>query len=114
MSEPLHWCHCRLCGHGYYWPPIFAGILGPCTRPNPGMCADCVHMQSDDGEVSHDHALRCPKCGKVWAPDFEDPVWKEDDENDVTCGECGHDFTIRTMITYTFTSPARIVEEESP
>lgn len=112
MASELTFCHCRLCGFGYHWPPLLAGILGPCTRPNPGLCPDCVSMEADRDEVTHEHALRCPKCGNVWVPDFEDGVWKEDDENWVCCNSCGHDFTVKTDITYTFTSPARLHEED--
>jgi len=109
MSENLTFHNCRLCGGGYYWPPIFAGIFAPFDKPNPHLCSDCVQMKRERGEVTHDHALRCPKCGHVWAPDCDEPVW-DDGESEVYCPDCDHLFRVETSITFTFRSPALLAE----
>jgi uncharacterized C2H2 Zn-finger protein len=71
------------------------------------MCNGCKDFGDDDGEVTHDSFIRCPKCRhSVSVSDSENYELYEDGEHAVSCTSCDHDFTVSTNISYTFTSPA--------
>lgn len=76
-------------------------------------CSDCDSLDQPE-EVEHGSHIRCPACGDSWQPhDREDYSVLSDGENSVRCSECAHEFTVKTVVSYTFTSPARIQEGES-
>jgi len=77
------------------------------------LCRDCRMLRDSPEEVYHPELLRCPRCGCQWSP------WRDEDcevfadgDHLVTCLECEHEFMISTMVSYTFTSPARTRKTE--
>lgn len=81
------------------------------AKAYPQTCDQCKSLQ-DPKEVSHDKEVRCPKCGHSWDPyEHEDYKVLNDGTHDVTCPDCEHDFEVRTWVSHTFVSPARIKEE---
>jgi hypothetical protein len=54
--------------------------------------------------------MRCPHCSEVQkvftADEYDDERYKED-YHIVTCRECDQPFEIRTVVSYTFYSPAK-------
>lgn len=79
----------------------------------PQLCGNCTEMLSGK-EATHHDLVRCPKCGTTWRPaDNENYDLFEDGTHDVCCQHCDHDFEVRTRVSYAFTSPERIKEEES-
>ena len=84
-------------------------IFGPARDPAPQDCTDCRSMNTDDGEVTHDKYLRCPKCKNKWDPfECEDYHVAGDGEHDVYCVECDHTFEVVTHVSHSFESPAII------
>lgn len=78
---------------------------------HPDRCPDCRRVHDDTDEVDHGSRIRCPKCRRAWSvyDDGESSLFSEG-EHDVTC-ECGHEFTVETIVSHTFTSPALLAEE---
>jgi DNA-directed RNA polymerase subunit RPC12/RpoP len=73
----------------------------------PTKCLDCKSLDTTE-EVQHGTLIRCPACGETdRVEDFEDGDLYEEGEHEVTCHACDHDYTVSTMVQYTFTSPAR-------
>jgi hypothetical protein len=72
------------------------------------LCHECESLISDPGEVSHSSRIRCPACGHVEEVyEKEDGRIYDEDGHDVYCSECDTEYRIRTMVSYTFTSPKR-------
>lgn len=77
----------------------------------PTTCNSCKEMLGLDEdkvgkELDHDKFIRCPKCGYYWDPfESDDYDVLYDSDHDVICGECGHEFSITTHVSYMFTSP---------
>lgn len=87
---------CCLCGEY-----LFFGGAG-----FPRLCQDCEDLDKPD-ELSHDHLVRCPKCGGYWEPiGSDEPELFGDGEHKVWCGDCGHTFEISTQVSFRFCSPA--------
>jgi uncharacterized CHY-type Zn-finger protein len=71
------------------------------------MCNGCKDLGEDDGEVTHDSFIRCPKCRhSMNASDSEKYDLYREGEHTTSCGVCGYDFTVSTNVSFTFTSPA--------
>ena len=77
------------------------------------LCSACQLLVSNDGGVSHEQYIRCPKCSKTWDPyQHENYDLLEDGPHDVTCPRCDHEFEVETDVTYSFTSPGMIQEND--
>ncbi len=100
---------CRRCRE--YMPfSVFGGPNGN----SPGYqraCPSCTALACDKAEVSSDRYARCPKCRHSWDP-FNNGFAPNEGENELSCPECEHDFTLDVGVTYTFRSPALIPEPE--
>jgi len=93
---------CRLCGQFI----IF-------ERGYPDTCQDCKNLDKDR-EIQHPNSVRCPKCGHHWrVGDDDDYELYNEGTHDVTCVSCDHEFEVETHVSYSFTSPERVKEEES-
>lgn len=80
---------------------------------HPESCRDCKNMIVDQGEVSHGDYIRCPACGnRITVHDGDSYELLSDGEHEVMCNECEFEFAITTDVTYIFTSPARLEDEE--
>jgi hypothetical protein len=76
------------------------------------LCNACSSLTTSKVEVRHDKFVRCPKCGKTWAPDCCDEGFLyEDGDHEVICDECDTRFTVKTNITFTFTSPGLLSDD---
>jgi len=74
------------------------------------MCAACKELGGKD-EATHHKLIRCPKCGHTFNPyDCEMYEVFEDEEHDISCVSCDHEFTVSTRMSYSFTSPAMDIE----
>lgn len=77
------------------------------------LCSQCSSLDDNKEEISHDSIIRCPNCKESWdVGEGEDYQCYEDGEHDVCCSSCGHDFIVSTSVSYSFTSPA-LVEQEN-
>lgn len=79
-------------------------ILSIRNSTGPRNCNECVKLLTDKGEVTHRNFVRCPKCHNLMNINDWYSIWEEDDHN-VSCDECGHEFTIQTYVERTFESP---------
>jgi DNA-directed RNA polymerase subunit RPC12/RpoP len=78
----------------------------------PRSCSSCQQMGGTE-EAIHPSLVRCPKCGETWNPvEGENFELFSDGEHDVSCHECGHDFIVSTRVSFSFTSPERLPEED--
>jgi hypothetical protein len=76
------------------------------------LCSDCEGLRKDEA-ITHASLIRCPKCGDTRnAGNLWEIGIHEDGEHEITCGECDHTFTVKTFVSYSFESPARLPEEE--
>lgn len=105
---------CITCG-AYMIPSLNLFGQAP-SLPGPRKCPSCRHLAEDKGEVDHDQFIRCPKCRGEFDPqEFEMyEVFGSEDEHDIICPleDCDHEFTVQTRITYTFTSPPLVTDQE--
>lgn len=93
---------CRDCG---------AFIMSPSGHPS--WCYDCNDARSNTGEINHNRMVRCPACRYMWAPgEHDDYELLSDEEHEVNCYECNHEFTITTNVSYSFDSPPLLNTEE--
>jgi len=69
-------------------------------------CRSCKNMDEDDGEIDHDSIIRCPKCRETVTVADTD-MWElySEDDHDVSCPECDHEFKVVTSVSYSFCSP---------
>ena len=65
--------------------------------------------EDDRGFYSGCH-VRCPKCGHVMGDPCEMGLYEEDG-HEISCDACGEDFTVVSHVSWTFTSPPRLVEQ---
>lgn len=80
---------------------------------HPSLCSECNALMKSTEAQQHSRLIRCPKCKHVFqASDFDDGTIYEEDDTEITCPECEHDFTVTTHVSYTFTSPPIIEEDE--
>jgi hypothetical protein len=97
------WCY--QCG-------ALAALMGDWNPGYKRLCHSCRSLATEKCEVRHNSYVRCPKCGFKWSPcDDGDYDLLSEDTRETTCGECDHEFEVATSITYTFTSPAMLVED---
>ena len=81
----------------------------------PALCGACTIMQTDPNEIDHERLLRCPACGYMeGAKDALHDDEHSDGDQDVSCGKCGHDYTVRVDVSVLYTSPARPETGERP
>ena len=100
---------CKTCGSSVYTPRFGISIDSPVIGPKD--CGECSDIGKPE-ELSHSQYFRCPKCGHFNDPGYtENYKLFEDGEHEVGCGECDHDFTVSTSVSYDFTSPAMIQED---
>jgi len=69
-------------------------------------CDDCKDKDDED-EFMSTEKVRCPKC-KYLANVYEfeqGSMYEDGSEHNVDCGNCSHEFTFTTSVTYDFTSP---------
>lgn len=93
---------CQTCGS-------YVAILDPSGSPTE--CASCKDFHGIE-EVDHSSCLRCPQCGGAWDPyDAENYEVLSEEEHEVSCPTCDYEFTVSTLVSYTFTSPPRLSEE---
>jgi DNA-directed RNA polymerase subunit RPC12/RpoP len=92
---------CTECGSGVLFP-----------TGSPSKCGDCDEFSTDDGEVTHSSRVRCPSCN--YSIDLRDDFYElyEEGEHEIYCLRCDYEFTVSTMVSYTFTSPPRVEKEE--
>ena len=76
-----------------------------------GLCNDCKEMGASRSAVDHDNRLRCPKCRDVFEPSSDDYHLYQEGEQDVTCPNCEHTFTVKVSVSYSYESPALLEEE---
>jgi len=69
-------------------------------------CRSCKRVNDDDGEIDHDSIIRCPKCRETFTVADTD-MWElySEDDHDVSCPECDHEFNVVTSVSYSFCSP---------
>lgn len=88
---------CRTC-YGYV-PPLLKHYG---TR----QCRQCSYLEKSNEKAYHDDKIRCPKCRHIWEVDNGDNYnIMSDGDHGVSCPNCDHDFTINTMVSYTYVSP---------
>jgi ssDNA-binding Zn-finger/Zn-ribbon topoisomerase 1 len=79
------------------------------------LCGSCSRLTDDKEEVRHDSRIRCPKCKYSWNPwESEDYPSEGQEDMEVTCGECDHEFEVGVITSYTFTSPELDLDPEEP
>jgi len=83
------------------------------------LCFDCTELNTEEGEVRHSTRIRCPHCATITdehhlVHSCEYYELREDGDHTIDCPECGKSFIVTTDISYTFTSPPRIVEAPEP
>jgi DNA-directed RNA polymerase subunit RPC12/RpoP len=76
------------------------------------ICRACQDMAGKKEEVTHDHYIRCPKCGHISSVHDDCYGLFEDGEHDVSCQECEHDYVVSTHVEFHFISPPRLPEEK--
>jgi len=77
------------------------------------LCYDCKNLETSTEKVIHDSLIRCPSCKNTWdIVDNSDYECYNEGEHDIVCPECNHEFTIETIVEYSFTSPELIKDEE--
>lgn len=77
----------------------------------PTECRACKGI-AETSELDHEIYVRCPKCKCTWNPrETEDYHLMEDGEHSVACEDCGHDFEVSTIVSYSFCSPGLISDE---
>lgn len=74
-------------------------------------CDQCQDVDGN-GELVHNHFIRCPECGYTEDPFISGILEHDCEDAEVVCEGCGHDYTVGVRIQYTFTSPARILSPE--
>lgn len=83
------------------------------TPGHPEECRDCKELCTEDGEVTHNDFIRCPACRnqmRIMGGDDYDSYGEG--EHEIMCDGCEFEFEITTEVTYTFTSPAILEEED--
>lgn len=82
------------------------------TKLESACCPDCRLIPHKE-ELDHSSLIRCPKCGDTWDPQHDDDyAVLGEGVHAVSCGECEHDFTVSTSISWNFTSPALLPKAE--
>lgn len=85
---------CKVCGdHDYNW-----------FGTDHDICCDCREFASEDDEVISDTNARCPKCRK--SSNLTDYEIHGEDDLEVSCDHCGHEFMVQVSISVHYTSPA--------
>lgn len=80
-------------------------------RGHQELCIECKNADNNSDELRHSRFIRCPKCRHLMnAEDVAEwtdyKLYQDQDDVDVTCYECEHEFKVQTEITYEFISPA--------
>lgn len=79
-------------------------ILWPKGRLS--VCDDCLALEQEKGEVSHENRIRCPGCRRAFDPcEFEDLYLFQEGEHEVLCPSCDCSFEVKTIVRYSFQSP---------
>jgi len=98
-----------ICAVCHDWKFKVARFVVPTGR---FVCADCSALKGNEGEITHDHFLRCPHCKNkidVMALVQRDPEYGSkcltEGGHDIACPACDRDFTFETACSYTFRSP---------
>ncbi len=74
-------------------------------RGVPRLCGSCSALHQDEGDVSHEYRLRCPKCRHLWKVGTDEYDLHQEGTHEVMCPECEHEFDIQTSVSFSFTSP---------
>lgn len=81
----------------------------------PTLCGECKPLRDDDGEVIHSGLIRCPFCCATSSPhdyDMHEGGLYEEDDHEVECHACERKFMVVTHVSYTFTSPEIVKQEQ--
>ncbi len=82
------------------------GFISVNGSGEPTLCRSCETMYRDHGRVDHETMVRCPKCRGQFSMDrWHAAGVYEPGEHDLRCPECSRDFTVSTVLIYSFTSP---------
>lgn len=81
------------------------------STDTPQRCFACEQAELNDTEIDHESYVRCPACNEHIRPEDDHDMYNEG-ENAVCCERCDYEFDVTTSISYTFTSPPRLSEEE--
>lgn len=77
------------------------------------LCYSCENLINSKEEIRHDSFIRCPKCKNISnVCDIEEYHLYDDGEHNTTCGKCDHEFEVSTSISYSFTSPELLENNE--
>lgn len=81
---------------------------------HPTSCDDCKGLDAHSTTQDADHGkfVRCPACGHTMDTNDEMHELYEEGEHEVYCGACDYQFEISTQVSFTFTSPPMLAEEE--
>jgi len=93
--------HCERCGKYDKTAWITGGLCVDCCKEKD---LEKIQQSIKDGEpdtFSSDYII-CPYCGFAFEPDFEDDYLFEDGDHTYECEECGKEFTVTTMVSYSW------------
>lgn len=82
---------------------IIPSVIGDPTGL-PVECYECKYIE-DESEFDHSALVRCPMCGGHWEPDYEEIDLLSEEDEEMYCGDCDREFTVRKSISVTLTSP---------
>jgi hypothetical protein len=77
-------------------------------EPPPWHCARCLDLERP-GIAQHDRYVRCPGCKHSWTPGGGDysELFAEG-SHETACPQCDCSFQVRTLVSFTFMSPALV------
>src|SRR5512141_2687507 len=97
---------CIRCGD-FIFPPMLPSSYP--AKLGPRLCYSCKEMDTSAEEVDSEDYIRCPYCShRMSVHDGDSYDLFEDGHHDVSCGECGKDFEVKTSVSYSFESPAMV------
>jgi DNA-directed RNA polymerase subunit RPC12/RpoP len=75
-------------------------------------CNACKALDEDRDEVTHDDFVRCPKCRHTMNVREEYDLF-QDGTHELACDECGHEFEVTTVVSYSFRSPELLPDADA-
>lgn len=80
-------------------------------QPPHQPCFQCRHKDDVGKTWDSDTRVRCPACGCDEPAMDWDGSLHEEGSHEISCGHCGHQYTIETTVTFNFCSPERMEGE---